>query len=134
MSLTYTTAVKNARANALVNQIDVATNPATIILYSGTAPIGVGAITTQVALVTLPLQKPCYASITNGVITLNAIIEQMVQATGTAGFARLLDGDGIAIADMTIGINGSGEDIEIPTVNLIQGSYIRITTGQITEG
>ncbi len=134
MSLTYTTAVKNARANALVNQIDAASTPATIILYSGTAPIGVGAITTQVALVTLTLQKPCFASITNGVITLNAITEQMVQATGTAGFARLLDGDGVAIADMTIGINGSGEDIEIPTVDLIQGSYIRITTGQITEG
>lgn len=134
MSLTYTTAVKNVRAQALVGLIDAASNPGAMILYTGEAPVGVGTITSQQALVTLSLQKPCYATIENGVITLNSIAEQMVQTTGTTGFARLLDGNNVAIADMTIGVIGSGADIEIPTVDLIQGSYIRITAGQITEG
>jgi len=134
MSLTYTSDVKNARAQALVNQIDAGSSQASIILYTGSAPIDVGVITTELPLVTLTLPKPCYASIVNGVISLNVIPEQMVQATGAAGFARLLNGDGDAIADMTVGVNGSGEDIELPTVDLIQGSYIRITAGQITEG
>ena len=119
MSLTYTTAVKNVRAQALVGLIDAASNPGIMILYTGVAPVGVGTITSQQALVTLSLQKPCYATIENGVITLNSIAEQMVQTTGTAGFARLFDGNNVAIADMTIGVIGTGADIEIPTVDLI---------------
>ena len=58
----------------------------------------------------------------------------MLQQTGQAGWSRIKNGDGLAIADMTVGINASGADIELPTIDLIQGAYIRITAGQITEG
>ena len=134
MSLTYTVAVQNARAQALTNLIDASATAGSITIYTGTPPAAVGTITDQVALITIPLQKPCYSSITSGVITLAAITEQMLLQTGQAGWARLKNGDGLAIADMTVGINGSGADIELPTVDLIQGAYIRITAGQITEG
>lgn len=133
MSLIYSVAVRNARAQALTNLIDASSAAGSITIYSGVAPTGVGAITDQVALITIPLQKPCYSSITSGVITLSAITEQMVMTTGQAGWARITNGDGVAIADMSVGVNGSGADIELPTVDLIQGAYIRITAGQITE-
>lgn len=133
MSLSYTVAVKNARAQALTNLIDASAAAGSITIYSGAAPTGVGAITDQVVLITIPLQKPCFSSITSGVITLAAITEQMVMTTGQAGWARIANGDGVAIADMSVGVNGSGADIELPTVDLIQGAYIRITAGQITE-
>ena len=133
MSLTYTVAVKNARAQALTNLIDASAAAGSITIYTGAAPAAAGAITTQLPLIVIPLQKPCFASIASGVITLDAITEQMVQTTGAAGWARIANGDGVAIADMSVGVNGSGADIELPTVNLIQGAYIRITAGQITE-
>lgn len=133
MSLTYTVAVRNARAQAMTNLIDASAAAGSITIYAGTAPAGVGAITNQIALITIPLSKPCYSSITSGVISLASISEQMVQITGHAGWARIANGDGVAIADMNVGITGSGADIELPTVDLIQGAYIRITAGQITE-
>ncbi len=133
MSLSYTVAVRNARAQALTNLIDASATAGSITIYTGTAPDGVGAITNQIALIVIPLSKPCVASITNGVINLAAITEQMVTVTGKAGWARIKNGDGVAIADLTIGLNGSGADIELPTLDLIQGAYIRITAGQITE-
>lgn len=133
MSLSYTVAVKNARAQAFTNLIDASATAGSITIYTGTAPSGVGAITNQTALIVIPLQHPCVSSIANGVITLAAISEQMVPVTGKVGWARIKNGDGVAIADITVGLNGSGSDIELPTVDLIQGAYIRITAGQITE-
>ncbi len=133
MSLTYTTAVKNSRAQALANQIDASSAAGSLTIFTGAAPVGVGTVTTQTALVVMPLQKPCSASIANGILTLANITEQMVQTTGQAAWARLKNGDGVAIADMSVGLSGSGADIELPTVSLIQGSYVRITAGQISE-
>lgn len=133
MSLSYTVAVRNARAQAFTNLIDASATAGSITIYTGTSPAGVGAITNQTALIVIPLSKPCVASITNGVITLAAITEQMVPVTGKAGWARIKNGDGVAIADLVVGLNGSGADIELPTLDLIQGAYIRITAGQITE-
>ena len=133
MTMAYTVAVKNARAQALANQIDASSSAGSLTIFTGVAPVGVGAITTQTALVAMPLQKPCSATISNGVLTLANITEQMVQTTGQAAWARLKNGDGVAIADMSVGLAGSGADIELPTISLIQGSYVRITAGQISE-
>lgn len=133
MSLSYSVAVKDARAHALTTLIDAGGSAGNITLYTGVAPVGVGDVTTQASLVVIQLQKPCYSSISNGVITLDAGIEQMVQVTGRAGWARIANSQGIAIADMTVGLTGSGSDIELPTLDFIQGAYIKVMAGQITE-
>lgn len=134
MTMNYTASVKNVRAQALASKIDAATDPAHMIIYSGARPLGVGAITDQVALVTLVLKKPCYTSITDGILYLDTIVEQMVMTSGHATWARIVDGSGTPVGDMDIGVAGSGADIVLPTVDLIQGSYVRITAGQIREG
>jgi len=133
MTMTYSVAVKNARAQAVASAIDAGTGSGSLAIYTGSSPADVGAITDQVLLVTLTLPEPCAASIASGILTLNSIPEQMVQATGQAAWGRLLDGDGNPLADMAVGVTGSGADIELPTVDLIQGSYLRIPTGQIIE-
>lgn len=129
----YSTDVKNARAQATASKIDIGATAGSLTIYSGELPAVLGNITTQNALLTLALQKPCAALIENGVITLAAIAEQMVMVTGTASFALIKNGDGVPVIDMPVGVNSSGADIELPTVDLIQGAYIRITAGQITE-
>lgn len=133
MSFSYSLAVKNARAHALTSLIDDGPTAGTITIYSGSAPASVGEVINQIALVVIPLNKPCYSSITNGVITLDAVVEQMVQVTERAGWARIANSQGVAIADMTVGVVGSDSDIELPTVDFIQGAYIKVTAGQITE-
>jgi len=133
MTMTYSVAAKNARAQALASAIDAGASSGSLAIYTGSAPANVGAITDQALLVTLILPEPCSVGVASGILTLASIPEQMVQATGQAAWARLLDGDGNPLADMTVGVTGSGADIELPTVDLIQGSYVRITAGQIVE-
>lgn len=133
MSMRYSVDVKNARAQATANKIDTGAAAGSLTIYSGDLPMTLGDITTQTALLTLPLQKPCAAIIENGVTTLAAIAEQMVMVTGTAAWALIKNGDGIPVVDLLVGVNGSGADIELPTVDLIQGAYIRVTAGQISE-
>ena len=129
----YSVDVMNARAQATASKIDVGASAGSLTIYSGSLPLMLGDITTQTALSTLPLQKPCAAIIENGVTTLAAIAEQMVMVTGTASWALIKNGDGVPVVDLSIGVNGSEADIELPTVDLIQGAYIRITAGKITE-
>lgn len=129
----YSVDVMNARAQATASKIDVGASAGSLTIYSGSLPLMLGDITTQTVLSTLPLQKPCAAIIENGVTTLAAIAEQMVMVTGTASWALIKNGDGVPVVDLSIGVNGSEADIELPTVDLIQGAYIRITAGKITE-
>ncbi|WP_320152566.1 hypothetical protein [uncultured Tolumonas sp.] len=133
MSMRYSVDVKNARAQATANKIDVGAGAGSLTIYSGELPVTLGNITTQTAILTLPLQKPCAAIIENGVTTLAAIAEQMVMVTGTATWALIKNGDGIPVVDLLVGVNGSGADIELPTTDLIQGAFIRVTAGQISE-
>nr|WP_321238699.1 hypothetical protein [uncultured Tolumonas sp.] len=133
MSMRYSVDVKNARAQATANKIDAGASVGSLTIYSGVLPGTLGNVTTQTAILTLPLQKPCAAHIENGVTTLAAIAEQMVMVTGTAAWALIKNGDGVPVVDLLVGVNGSGADIELPTVDLIQGSYVRITAGQISE-
>lgn len=133
MSMRYSVDVKNARAQATANKIDAGTGTGSLTIYSGELPVTLGNVTTQTAIVTLPLQKPCAAIIENGVTTLAAIAEQMVMVTGTATWALIKNGDGTPVVDLLVGVNGSGADIELPTTDLIQGAFIRVTAGQISE-
>lgn len=133
MSMRYSVDVKNARAQATANKIDVGAGAGSLTIYSGELPVTLGNITTQTAILTLPLQKPCAAIIENGVTTLAAIAEQMVMVTGTATWALIKNGDGIPVVDLLVGVNGSGADIELPTTDLIQGAFIRVAAGQISE-
>lgn len=130
----FSASIKNSRASAITSRIDASTTGGRIVIFSGEKPLGVGALTTQIELISFPLNKPSYASIDDGVITLRAIDEQMVATTGTAQFARIMDGDGGAVADISVGLIGSDADIKLPTLNVVQGAYIRLTSVKINGG
>lgn len=132
MSMTYSLAIKQARANILASAL-AANGQSTITLYTGVAPAGVGEITDQAAVVTLPLDVSPVASVESGVITLVPIEEQMILVTDTVGWARLADGAGTALADLAVGLLASGADLALPTLDLIAGSYLRLSNVQIRE-
>ncbi|GAA4493181.1 hypothetical protein [Pseudaeromonas paramecii] len=132
MSMTYSLAIKQARANILASAL-AANGQSTITLYTGVAPDGVGEITDQAAVVTLTLDASPVASVESGVITLVPIEEQMILVTDTVGWARLADGAGTALADLAVGLLASGADLALPTLDLIAGSYLRLSNVQIRE-
>lgn len=139
--ISYTTAIKQSRAQALVTLIDAhATLPGCLKLYSGAKPASAGLDPEGTALVTVLLRHPCSSSVADGVVHLVDTEECLVDATGITVWARLVSGDGTVLGDMDVGPTGSGADIEIPSlgqdgsVQLIQGSFLRLVGATITEG
>jgi hypothetical protein len=135
MSLNFSTALRNARATAIISALDAGATAATIKFYSGTKPAITGAaITTQVLLGTCTLSKPCAIAL-EGVVTFQPIADDPIaDNTGTISWARLLNGDGVFVADMNCGVTGSTAILIFNNLSVQAGGLISITSGSLTEG
>ena len=135
MSLNFSTALRNARASAIISALDAGATPATIKLYSGTKPAITGAaITTQVLIGTCALSKPCAIAIEGVVMFAPIADDPIADNTGIISWARLLNGDGAFVADMNCGVTGSSAILIFNNLSVQAGGLISITSGSLTEG
>lgn len=133
MPLNFSSTLRNARAQAIINAIDTGGQNGTLKFYSGTKPATGEAIADQVLLGTLTFSKPC-ATVTNGVITFEPIASDPVaDATGTISWARALNGNGEFVFDMNCGID-SNAVVAFNNVSVEAGGIIMINSGALTEG
>lgn len=125
MAVTYSTACKTARMEAVVAQIDGSAT-------AGTLEIGTTAMAVVVA--TFTLADPC-GTVTNGVLTLDFdpdISDNSADNNGTAVEARIKNGDGTAIiTGLTVGT--SGTEIVLDNNVITAGQTVTLTTGTITH-
>lgn len=137
MSSGFSTALRTARAQAIVNAIDAGAGAeGTIEIYGGGSgrPTTGAAITDQTLIGTHLLTKPC-ATVLNGVLTFDVIFDvAAITSDETIAWARFKDTDGVFVTDMGCGITGSGEEIIYNIVETQFGATIKITSGSITEG
>lgn len=125
MSVTYSTAAKNARLDAVAALIDAGASPGKLkIRDSG-----------NVVLATLTLADPCAAAAALGVLTFDFdpdISDTSADATGTANNAIFTDSaDTTVISGLTVGTSGS--DINLDSVSITAGQTVTITTAAITH-
>lgn len=124
MGVTYTTAVKNARLDAVTTAAG-----ATAVLEIGTA--GMASV-----LATFALTNPIAPGAASGVLTLDfspAISDTSADNSGTAAAARIKTsavGTDI-ITGLTVGT--SGTDIILDSVSITAGQTVTITSGTITH-
>ncbi len=127
MAVTYSTAAKTARMQAIADLIDAGSGP-------GTIEIGSAAMASVLA--TLSLADPC-GSAASGVLTLDFdpdIEDSSADATGTTAAAQIKDSDGtVVISGLTVGMAGSGADIILINTNIVTGQPVLLTTGTITH-
>lgn len=125
MAVTYSTACKTARMNAVVSQIDAGAGTSTI-------EIGTSGMGTVLAVFDLP--DPC-GTVTNGVLTFDMdpdLTDSSANASGTAAAARIKDGDGtVVISGLTVGT--SGADVNLDSVSITSGQMVTLTSGTITH-
>lgn len=133
--LGFATTLRTAIANAIIAAIDAGATAATLRIYSGARPATGAAITDQVLLSEHPLSDPC-GSAANGIISFDPITEDAAaNADGTATWARIVDGDGTFVMDLSVGEIGSGADIELNTTVFLTGGPVSVTaTRTITIG
>lgn len=122
MAVTYTTAVKNARLDAVVTAIGSAG-----VLEIGTTGMGT-------VLATIALGNPA-GTTSGGVLTFSGFprSDTSADATGTAAAARIRTASGGTdiITGLTVGTSGS--DINLDSTSITAGQTVTITSATITH-
>lgn len=123
MAVTYTTALKNTRLDAVTTAIGA----------SGKLEIGTAGMGTVLA--TIALSNPAAAAASGGVLTLSGtpLSDTSADATGTAAAARIRTG---ANADVVTGltVGTSGTDIVLNSTSITAGQAVTISSATITHG
>ena len=122
MAVTYTTAVKNARLDAVVTAIG-----STGVLEIGTTGMGT-------VLATIALNSTAGTS-SGGVLTFSGFPKSDTSAddTGTAAAARIRTASGGTdiVTGLTVGTSGS--DINLDSTSITAGQTVTITAASITH-
>ena len=128
-------AVRTALATALLTAFDVGDGPCELKIYDGAQPAGPAtAVTTQVLLGTLTCSDPI-GSAAAGALTFGSVTQDSAaDASGTASWARLLDGDGNALADFDVTVTAGSGVVKLNTVTIVAGGPIAVTSFVITIG
>lgn len=125
MAVTYSTAAKTARMDAVIAQIDGGAG-------AGTVEIGTAGMASVLAILTLA--DPC-GTTAAGVLTFDFdpdISDSSADATGTAAEARIKDSNGtVIISGLTVGT--SATDIVLDSVSITTGQAVTLKTGTITH-
>lgn len=131
MAVKFSTALRNARANAITTEAGAS---AILRIYSGTRPANVAGAITGTLLAQLTCNGTFAPAASNGVLTLNAITQDSsADATGTASHFRLFRSDGTtAVLDGDVGTTGS--DLNLTTTSLVAGQPVSVTSFVLTEG
>lgn len=122
MAVVYTTAVKNARLDAVTTAIGT-----TGVLEIGTTGMGT-------VLATIPLANPAAPAASGGVLTFTMPeSDTSADATGTAAAARIRTASGGTdiVTGLTVGTSGS--DINLDTTSINAGQTVTITSATITH-
>lgn len=125
MAVTYTTAVKNARLDAVTAQIDAG---------AGAGKLEIGTTGMGTVLATITLADPSAAAAASGVLTFSGFprSDTSADATGTAAAARIRDSNNTDIVTgLTVGTSGS--DINLDSVSITAGQTVTITSATITH-
>lgn len=123
MAVTYTTAVKNARLDAVTTAIGT----------TGVLEIGTTAMASILA--TIALGNPAAAAASGGVLTLSGFPRSDTSAdnTGTAAAARIRTASGGTdiLTGLTVGLSGS--DINLDSLSITTGQTVTLNSATITH-
>lgn len=109
---------------ALANFLDQGSANATFVFYGDEKPADVAvAANNSARLVTLTLPKPSIKQVNTDHIELNQTDAATVIKSGTAAWARLLNGEGKAVADFAV-----GSDITLANPDLVLGSTLMMNS------
>lgn len=113
-----------AQLQALANFLDQGSANATFVFYGDEKPADVAvAANNSARLVTLTLPKPSIKQVNTDHIELNQTDAATVIKSGTAAWARLLNGEGKAVADFAV-----GSDITLANPDLVLGSTLMMNS------
>lgn len=134
MATRIPTNVRNAMANAAVDLIDAGPAAGTVQIRSGAQPASAGSAATGTLLGTLTLSDPAFADAVNGTATAGALTgDSSADASGTAGWFRVLDSTGATVMDGAISEAGGGGEMILDKTAIVAGGTISVTSWTVTQ-
>lgn len=119
MALTIANATEDAALDAIFDKLDDGAGAGYVDICDDTT-----------VLATLTFSDPACAASSGGIITFNAVTSDMsAAATGTADVCRFYDSDDTLLFTGTVGVTGSGADIELDTTSIATGDIVLISSG-----
>lgn len=129
MSIGYSTALRNARLDEITAAIDAAATPGKLRIYAGTQPATGASVAGNTLLAELTMGDPSFPAASGGSMTANAIsADSSANATGTATFARVLDGDDNFVMDLSI------DELNLNTTSIVINLNVAVLSWVITSG
>lgn len=134
MTTRLPTNVRNAMANAAVDLIDAGPAAGTVQIRTGAQPASAGTAATGTLLGTLTLSDPAFADAVNGTATAGAVTgDSSADASGTAGWFRVLDSTGATVMDGAISEAGGGGELILDKTTIVAGGTISVTSWTVTQ-
>lgn len=110
--------------------LDTGTANGGIQVRSGTKPTNVGDAATGTLLAFIEFTKPC-GSIASGVMTMSTTSDAVIVATGTAGYARWVDGNGAVRLDTDVSSLAGSAEVRFSTLSFVTGSLVELLTAAL---
>ena len=127
--ISVSVALANARLEAVVTFLALGNGAARVDIY-GTARPANGADPGGASLVTITLLEPV-GTVAGGILTITPPESAMISVTGTAVWARLVNGNGAPAWDCDVSEEGGLGEVWLDSVQLFAGGRATITAGML---
>jgi hypothetical protein len=133
MTVRVAVAARNAGLDAAFDRANAGAAAGTIKVYTGSQVATADTAETGTLLVTFTLADPAFSAAASGVKDLDADpdLTAVAAATGTAGWARCEDSDGVNVFDGAVGT--AATDFIINSTSITSGQTVNLTLGAITD-
>jgi hypothetical protein len=131
--ITLSIPIRNGRLAVIGNALDSGVAGGLLRIYSAPRPDIGEVLTEQILLVEIRLPKPSVWSLDVGKLTFAPIGEALCRRSATAAWARLADGDERWVADLDVGLEGSGAEVELSKLQLFAGGAVNVNLAEISE-
>lgn len=133
MTFRVAVAARNAGLDAIFDRANAGAGPGVVEYRTGSQPATADTAATGTVLVTFTLADPAFSAASAGVKDLDADpdISATAAATGTVGWARCKDSDGVTVFDGSVGT--SATDFIINSTSITSGQTVNLTLGSVTD-
>lgn len=137
MAIKISNAAALAACDAIVDLVDGGAGAGKVRIYSGSQPTDPDTAATGTLLAELTMSDPAFGAAADdtpgGIATAASITDDSsANATGTAGYFRIVDSDDNAIVDGSVTGTGGGGDMELSTTSITSGDTVSVTSLTLT--
>lgn len=133
MGIAFADSLRSDRANRVILAINNGAGTGSMLIYTEPQPTKGAAITTQTLLGVLEFDEPA-GTVTDGVTDFFLNNDNMADADGIAAWARVLDGDGNFVSDMTVTDEAGAGPIKMASTQVFEGGALQVLSARFIEG